>query len=101
MGSRAKSLGLTVKAKPSFGIGWKEYADLLGWRLGDWKSAVAAYEESVKYNHRYLWNCYNNMAWGLANKLGDYTKSEICYKKSLEINNNNITWANFGKLYMD
>merc|ERR1712228_736476 len=96
-----KYFELTVKAKPSFGIGWKEYADLLGWRLGDWKGAVDAYEESVKYNHRYLWNCYNNMAWGLANKLGDYAKSEICYKKSLEINNNNITWANFGKLYMD
>merc|ERR1712190_159700 len=75
--------------------------DLLGWRLGDWNGAVKAYEQSVKFNHRYLWNCYNNMAWGLANKLSDFKKSEECYKKSLELNNNNITWANFGKLYMD
>eukprot|EP01084_Bolivina_argentea_P129071 228029_1 len=90
-----------LKVKPAFGIGWKEYADLLGWRMGDWENAVKCYEESVKFEHRYLWNCYNNCAWGLANKLGDYEKSKKYYQKSLELNNNNITWANYGKLYMD
>lgn len=69
--------------------------------MNKWDEAVIAYEESVKYKHRYLWNCYNNCAWGLANKLGEYKKSETYYKKSIELNNNNITWANLGRLYMD
>ena len=69
--------------------------------MGIWDEAVVAYEEAVKTKHRYLWNCYNNCAWGLANKLGQYEKSEKYYKKSIELNNNNITWANLGRLYMD
>eukprot|EP00485_Elphidium_margaritaceum_P005010 CAMPEP_0202692936 /NCGR_PEP_ID=MMETSP1385-20130828/7189_1 /ASSEMBLY_ACC=CAM_ASM_000861 /TAXON_ID=933848 /ORGANISM="Elphidium margaritaceum" /LENGTH=1069 /DNA_ID=CAMNT_0049348545 /DNA_START=13 /DNA_END=3222 /DNA_ORIENTATION=+ len=96
-----KYFARVVELKPGWGIGWKEYADLLGWRLGDWEAAVRAYDESVKYEHHYRWNCYNNCAWGLANKMGDYAKAERYYRASLAINNNNITWANLGRLYMD
>jgi len=90
-----------LKLYPASGLAWKEFGDLLGYRLNDWNEAIKAYESSFQYKHVYKWNALNNCAWGLANKTKEYEKSEKYYKESISINPNNITYANLGRLYMD
>eukprot|EP01083_Nonionella_stella_P097406 273791_1 len=60
--------------KATFGIAWKEYGDLLGFRLDDWKNAEYAYDQSVKYQHAFQWNALNNASYGLAFKVNKRDK---------------------------
>eukprot|EP01084_Bolivina_argentea_P113823 202781_1 len=100
-GESIKYFKRVLDIKPTFGIAWKEYGDLLGFRLDDWKNAEYAYDQSVKYQHAFQWNALNNASYGLGFKLNKPDKAEKCLLRSIEISPHGINHANLGRLYFD
>ena len=60
-----KYFKMLFEVNQTWGVAYKEFGDLLGYRLNKWEEAVKQYENSVKFEHHYRWNAYNNAGWGL------------------------------------